>query len=163
MAIAWSAFAASTTSKPVPSIISAAFIRSRNSSSTMRTTGRLVAALSMTYPLRTLSRRIGEDSFHGKKMLQTGRAPLANSMVQPAYRGPSPRLISRHLCRKPPAPCLGQRHESDDLSVTGGITNGKTVNQHRFILGPTARLRAAKIAHSRLISAASASTRSPLT
>jgi hypothetical protein len=94
MAIASSAFAASTTSKPASPIISAAFIRSRKSSSTIRTTGRLIGEISMTRPLPTLSKCVGKDSFREKGMLQTG-APFATCMIQPAYGGPFSRIKSR--------------------------------------------------------------------
>src|ERR1700736_3445007 len=65
--IASSASPASTTSKPASPITSAAFMRSIHSSSTIRTTGRLVDELSTTYLTPTLSKCRGLVSFRGRE------------------------------------------------------------------------------------------------
>jgi hypothetical protein len=74
ISIASSALRASTTSKQASQIISAAFMRTRISSSTIRTTGRLVADVPMTYSVPTLSKCSARDSFREKKAANRTRA-----------------------------------------------------------------------------------------
>jgi hypothetical protein len=51
----------------------------------------------MTSLVPTPSKCKGWDSFRGKGILETGGAPLATSIVQPAYRVVTPRIISRMI------------------------------------------------------------------
>jgi hypothetical protein len=141
MAIASSAFATSITSKPASTIISAAFIRSRNSSSTTRTTGLLVADAAISESLPTLSKRVGKDSFRGEENAADRTRALCH-IHDPAG---VPRAVDAHhvpdhlFAESASRIVISQRHAPDRFAVvTGGVVNGKTVDQHRLVLGPAA-------------------------
>jgi hypothetical protein len=133
IAIASSALLASTTSKPASPIISAAFIRSKNSSSTMRTTGRLVAEVPMTYPMPMLSKCRGRNSFRGKGNA-TNRTRALGNVHGPARisQGVAAHHISNHrLAEGARRVVIGQRHAASGLTVAAiGVMNRKAINQH---------------------------------
>src|ERR1700722_985807 len=136
IAIAWSALPASTTSKPPSPIISAAFIRTQKSSSTMRTTGRLVAKVPMTFPVlrpvSTLSKRRGRDSFRWEGNT-ANRAHALGDVHRPArIHGVAAHHVADHrLAEGARRIVVGQRHASRGLTVAAvSVTNRKPINYH---------------------------------
>jgi hypothetical protein len=101
IAIASSALPASTTLKPASPIISGAFIRCKNSSSTMRTTGRLIAEVLKTHLLLMLSKCRRRDSFRGARTFSFIDAGLMFAM-DPAQRTRLKSAIETHISKAKP-------------------------------------------------------------